>query len=135
MHADLPRRARRRAAQQAVWRALPIFRERRTPDARQSPGDPPDIYPAGRLDADSEGLVVLTANGALQARIAHPRHKMPKTYWVQVEGTPGTAARALGEGVDRRRSDARDARAIAEPALWPRDPPIRKRRAIPTAWL
>jgi 23S rRNA pseudouridine2457 synthase len=101
--------------------------------------DVPDVYPAGRLDADSEGLVVLTANGALQARIAHPRHKAGKAYWVQVEGVPDanqlaalTAGVALRDGLAR----AVSARTMADPeALWPRDPPIRARRAIPASWL
>jgi 23S rRNA pseudouridine2457 synthase len=99
----------------------------------------PDVYPAGRLDADSEGLVVLTADGRLQARIADPRHKLRKTYWVQVEGAP-TAAQiaALESGVALPDGPTRPAivRAIAEPtAMWPRVPPIRVRKAIPTAWL
>ena len=97
------------------------------------------VYPAGRLDADSEGLVVLTACGALQARIAHPRHKLAKTYWVQVEGEPQPSQlAALIVGVELRDGMARadEARQITEPvALWPRDPPVRVRRAIPTAWL
>jgi len=101
--------------------------------------DVPDVYPAGRLDADSEGLVVLPANGQLQARIADPRYKLHKTYWVQVEGTPSDDALAtLVEGVSLRDGPARalDARAIAPPAgLWPREPPIRVRKAIPTAWI
>jgi 23S rRNA pseudouridine2457 synthase len=99
----------------------------------------PDIYPAGRLDADSEGLVVLTADGVLQARISSPRNKLRKTYWVQVEGTPTPAAlAALAAGVDLGDAVTRPAgvRAIPEPAaLWPREPPIRVRRAIPTSWL
>lgn len=99
----------------------------------------PDIYPAGRLDADSEGLVVLTADGALQARIADPAHKLPKTYWVQVEGTPTPdALRALASGVPLDGVLTRPARAatMVEPSpLWPRVPPIRVRRHIPTAWL
>jgi len=99
----------------------------------------PDVYPAGRLDADSEGLVVLTADGALQARISSPRHKFTKTYWVQVEGTPSaTALATLRRGVDLGDFVARPVavREMAEPStLWPRDPPIRVRRAIPTAWL
>lgn len=98
-----------------------------------------DVYPAGRLDADSEGLVVLTADGALQARIAQPRAKLPKVYWVQVEGEPiDERLRALANGVVLPDGLARAARVrrIAQPAgLWPRDPPIRVRRAIPTAWL
>ncbi|HET9045872.1 MAG TPA: pseudouridine synthase [Casimicrobiaceae bacterium] len=101
--------------------------------------DIPGVYPAGRLDADSEGLVVLTADGALQARIASPKHKLPKVYWAQVEGVPAPPAlAALRRGVDLGPFITRPAaaREIAEPAvLWPRDPPIRIRRAIPTAWL
>ncbi len=98
----------------------------------------PGVYPAGRLDADSEGLVVLTADGRLQARIADPHHKLPKTYWVQVEGAPDAAAlRALARGVALADGPTRPARVrvMPEPAVWPRDPPIRVRRAIPTAWL
>ncbi|MFO1302616.1 MAG: pseudouridine synthase [Burkholderiales bacterium] len=101
--------------------------------------DVPGVYPAGRLDADSEGLVVLTGNGPLQARIAQPGAKFPKTYWVQVEGRadPGALA-SLVEGLVLRDGPARaiEARAMPEPsALWPRDPPIRVRKAIPTSWL
>jgi len=99
----------------------------------------PGVYPAGRLDADSEGLVVLTDDGRLQARIADPRHKLEKGYWAQVEGTPGEEAlRRLRDGVDLGEFVTRPARVreIAEPAgLWPREPPIRHRQAIPTAWL
>ena len=99
----------------------------------------PGVYPAGRLDADSEGLVVLTDDGRLQARIADPRHKLEKGYWVQVEGVPGPQAlEALRRGVDLGEFVTRPAHVevIGEPAgLWPRDPPIRERRAIPTAWL
>jgi len=101
--------------------------------------DVPDVYPAGRLDADSEGLVVLTADGRLQARIAQPRTKLPKVYWVQVEGSPDPAQlHALAHGVELPDGPTRPAaaRPIDEPAgLWPRQPPIRVRRAIPTAWL
>ena len=101
--------------------------------------DVPDVYPAGRLDADSEGLVVLTANGPLQARITQPRFKLHKTYWVQVEGAPSRMAlEALAAGVDLRDGTARavHARVLGEPAqVWPRDPPIRARKAIPTAWI
>src|SRR3954470_8037816 len=99
----------------------------------------PGVYPAGRLDTDSEGLVVLTDDGRLQAAIADPRHKLEKVYWVQVEGTPSPdALEALRRGVALRDGPTRPAgaRAIAEPpGLWPRVPPIRERRAIPTAWL
>lgn len=101
--------------------------------------DVPGVYPAGRLDADSEGLLLLTDDGALQARIAEPRHKLVKRYWAQVEGAPETAALArLAAGVDLGDYVTRpcQVRAIGEPAaLWPRVPPIRYRAAIPTTWL
>ena len=97
------------------------------------------VYVAGRLDADSEGLLILTDDGKLQAKIADPRHKLEKTYWAQVEGVPDESA------LDRLRAGIRlsdftaqpaKVRLIDEPAgLWPRDPPIRFRAAIPTSWL
>ncbi|MEO8302504.1 MAG: pseudouridine synthase [Betaproteobacteria bacterium] len=99
----------------------------------------PDVYPAGRLDADSEGLVVLTADGALQARIASPRSKLAKVYWAEVEGEPTSRMlRTLETGVDLREFVTAPAKARTIPApedLWARDPPIRFRKSIPTFWL
>lgn len=99
----------------------------------------PDIYPAGRLDTDSEGLLILTDDGPLQQRISDPKHKWPKTYWVQVEGIPNPAALdLLARGVDLGDCVTRPAQAtlIDEPTgLWPRDPPIRRRKHKPTQWL
>ena len=99
----------------------------------------PGVYPAGRLDTDSEGLLVLTGDGALQARITAPRRKLAKTYWAQVEGLPAAAAlRDLCGGLDLGDFVSRpcEARRMDEPSgLWPRDPPIRSRLHIPTAWI
>jgi 23S rRNA pseudouridine2457 synthase len=99
----------------------------------------PAVYPAGRLDTDSEGLLLLTDDGGLQARIANPRHKLEKVYWAQVEGAPAEAAlTALRNGVDLGDFTTKPAgaRLIDEPSiLWPRDPPIRYRAKIPTTWL
>lgn len=99
----------------------------------------PGVYPAGRLDRDSEGLMVLTDDGRLQSRIAEPRHKMPKTYWVQVEGLPDDAALdALRKGVrlkDGLTRPAQAARIDPPAALWPRDPPVRYRKSVPDCWL
>jgi 23S rRNA pseudouridine2457 synthase len=96
------------------------------------------VYPAGRLDRDSEGLLVLTDDGGLQARVADPRHKWPKTYLVQVEGAPDQAAiAALREGVTLKDGPTQPAevRQIAPPDLWDRDPPVRFRKSVPDHWL
>ncbi len=101
-------------------------------------GLPPDVYPAGRLDHDSEGLLLLTDDGALAHRITDPRHKAPKTYWVQVEGALQDAQLdALRRGVSLNDGLTLPAKAerIDPPALWPRDPPVRFRKTVPDAWL
>ena len=99
----------------------------------------PGVYPAGRLDTDSEGLLLLTDHGPWQAHIADPKHKLPKTYWVQVEGEPDDAAlAALRRGVDLGDfvTLPAEVQRMAEPdGLWPRTPPIRYRASIPTSWL
>ncbi|MFM2371286.1 MAG: hypothetical protein RIS85_1008, partial [Pseudomonadota bacterium] len=100
--------------------------------------DRPGIYPAGRLDLDSEGLLLLTDDGRLQAQIANPRYKTPKTYLVQVEGEPDEAAiAALCRGVRLKDGMTLPAQAerIDPPALWPRDPPVRFRKTVPDTWL
>lgn len=98
----------------------------------------PGYRVAGRLDYDSEGLLVLTDDGVLQQRIANPRHKLWKTYLVQVEGVPSPQAlQRLRDGVELKDGPTLPARAhaVAEPAVWPRNPPIRERRAIADSWL
>jgi 23S rRNA pseudouridine2457 synthase len=115
-----------------------------------------DVRPAGRLDHDSEGLLLLTNDGRLQHRLSDPRHKLPKTYWVQVEGEPedgdlealrrgvileAATATSLSRGPrlgpigDGRRTRPAQVKRIAEPELWPRNPPIRYRKTVPTSWL
>lgn len=100
--------------------------------------DYPGFYAAGRLDFDSEGLMLLTNHGPLQHRISDPAHKLPKTYWVQVEGLiTAEALKSLGEGVNLKDGKTLPAKAglINEPDLWPRNPPIRMRQNIPTSWI
>jgi 23S rRNA pseudouridine2457 synthase len=100
--------------------------------------DAPGFYPAGRLDTDSEGLLLLTDDGKLQAHIADPRHKLPKTYWVQVEGTPSDEALAhlrRGVNVGDFTTLPAEAERIAAPDIWPRTPPIRVRKFIPDSWI
>ena len=120
---------------------LSQFTDRGTETARATLSDfiaVPGIYPAGRLDRDSEGLLLLTDDGALQARIADPKFKLPKTYLVQVEGMPGEAALAqVRQGVRLNDGMTRPAEveAIETPELWPRDPPVRFRKSVPDGWL
>ena len=101
--------------------------------------DVPGVYPAGRLDRDSEGLLLLTDDGRLQTEIADPKHKMEKTYWAQVEGVPDEAAlAAFRKGLDLKDGRTRPAsvRRMDPPeALWDRDPPIRFRKSVPDCWL
>ncbi|MEL7166911.1 MAG: pseudouridine synthase [Pseudomonadota bacterium] len=100
--------------------------------------DLPGVYAAGRLDRDSEGLMILTSDGRLQSRIAHPKYKAPKTYLAQVEGEITDDALAqLRSGITLKDGPTRPAQAqrIAPPDIWPRDPPIRVRKSIPDSWL
>jgi 23S rRNA pseudouridine2457 synthase len=117
------------------------FTDRSTPARRTLAGFglPAGVYPAGRLDFDSEGLLLLTDDGTLAHRITDPRHKQPKSYLVQVEGTPSEAQLAgLREGVALNDGPTLPARAClleAAPALWARDPPVRSRKTVADAWL
>lgn len=125
----------------AFWKPFGVLSQFTDTDGHPGLGrfDLPDgVYAAGRLDHDSEGLLLLTDDGRLQHRLTDPRHGHPRTYWAQVEGVPeATALEALAEGVvvQGRRTLPATARAIAPPDLPPRDPPIRQRKSIPTAWL
>jgi len=120
---------------------LSQFTDRGSDGARATLSDHiavPGVYPAGRLDRDSEGLLLLTDDGRLQARIAEPRYKMPKIYWVQVEGDVGEDALAsLRRGVTLNDGVTRPAEAerIDPPDLWPRDPPVRFRKSVPDCWV
>ncbi len=101
--------------------------------------DVPGVYPAGRLDTDSEGLLLLTDDGALAHRLTDPRHKEPKTYWVQVEGAPGEEhceALRRGVGLKDGMTLPAEARVLASaPSLWARTPPVRVRKTVPDAWI
>lgn len=120
---------------------LTQFTDRSSPSPRPTLsgfGLPQGVYPAGRLDRDSEGLLLLTDDGMLQARIADPRHKMEKTYLVQVEGAPDDEALApLRRGVLLNDGMTRPARVqlIPPPSLWPRNPPVRHRQSVPDRWI
>ena len=120
---------------------LPQFTDRGSETKRATLSDfidVPGVYPAGRLDRDSEGLMILTDDGKLQARIAEPKYKMPKTYLAQVEGEIAEESLSLlRQGIELKDGITRPAEAewIAEPNLWPRDPPIRVRKSIPDSWI
>ena len=120
---------------------LSQFTDHRSPTPRATLSDHvdmPGVYPAGRLDRDSEGLLLLTDDGRLQNRIASPRAKIEKTYLVQIEGLPDQAALdALRQGVTLKDGPTRPARVrrIDAPDLWPRDPPVRYRKSVPDCWL
>ncbi|SDE00130.1 pseudouridine synthase [Limimaricola pyoseonensis] len=120
---------------------LSQFTDARSPTPRATLSDfidRPGVYPAGRLDRDSEGLMLLTDDGRLQARIADPKHKMEKTYLVQVEGAPDEAAlEPLRRGLTLKDGPTQPARArlIEAPDLWQRDPPVRFRKSVPDAWV
>ncbi|WP_338244728.1 pseudouridine synthase [Aurantiacibacter hainanensis] len=120
---------------------LSQFTDRGSPTQRATLSDfidVPGVYPAGRLDRDSEGLLLLTDDGRLQARIADPKFKLAKTYLVQVEGEPDDAALTrLAQGVELKDGLTRPAQAerIADPDLWPRDPPVRFRKTVADSWL
>lgn len=120
---------------------LSQFTDRGSETTRQTLSDfiaLPGVYPAGRLDRDSEGLLLLTDDGRLQERIADPKYKLPKTYLVQVEGEATDAnLEALRRGVHLKDGMTRPAKAerIAAPDLWPRDPPVRFRKTVPDCWI
>jgi 23S rRNA pseudouridine2457 synthase len=116
------------------------FTDRSTPPRRTLAGFglPAGVYPAGRLDFDSEGLLLLTDDGSLAHRLTDPRHKQPKTYWLQVEGEPSAPQLdALRAGIELKDGPTLPAQVtrIAPPALWSRDPPVRFRKTVPDAWL
>lgn len=120
---------------------LSQFTDARSPTPRATLSDfikVPGVYPAGRLDRDSEGLLLLTADGRLQAQLSHPRHATEKRYLVQVEGAVTDAdLEPLRQGVELKdgMTSPAKARLIDAPALWPRDPPIRARKSVPDCWI
>jgi len=120
---------------------LSQFTDLKSPTPRRTLSDfitVPDVYPAGRLDRDSEGLMVLTDDGDLQAKISNPRHKMSKMYYAQVEGAPTDAdLQPLRDGVALKDGPTRPAKValINPPALWERDPPVRYRKSVPDTWI
>ncbi len=144
---DAPAKIRHTAAMAQVilfnkpFGVLSQFTDARSPSPRPTLSayiDVPGVYPAGRLDRDSEGLLVLTDDGKLQARIADPKHKLSKTYLVQVEGAPGDSdLQALRNGVTLKDGPTRPAKArlIDPPLLWERDPPVRFRKSVPDQWV
>ncbi|MEJ2411334.1 MAG: pseudouridine synthase [Novosphingobium sp.] len=123
------------------YEVLSQFTDAKSPSPRATLSDfidVPGVYPAGRLDRDSEGLLLLTDDGRLQARIADPKFKLPKTYLVQVEGEPDEAVlAALRKGVMLKDGMTRPAevRRIDAPDLWPRNPPVRFRKSVPDSWI
>ncbi len=120
---------------------LPQFTDLKSPTPRPTLSDfidLPDFYPAGRLDRDSEGLMILTNNGRLQNKISNPKYKTEKTYWVQVEGTPSEQdLEPLRQGIALKDGPTLPARArrISAPKIWERDPPIRIRKSVPDTWI
>lgn len=123
------------------YNVLSQFTDRNSPTPRKTLSEYihlPKYYPAGRLDRDSEGLMVLTDNGKLQHKISHPDHKQEKGYWVQLDGNISSAAiNQLVRGVKLKDGITKPARAriISEPEIWERNPPIRVRKEIPTSWI
>jgi len=120
------------------FNVLSQFRDGEGRDTLAKYIDIPNIYPAGRLDRDSEGLIVLTDDGKLQGKISHPKHKMEKCYWVQVEGIPNSdALQQLRDGVDIKggRTAPATVKLIDTPSIWLRKPPIRERKNIPDSWI
>jgi len=123
------------------FNVLSQFTDKNSPTERKTLSEfipIPKVYPAGRLDRDSEGLLILTDNGQLQQQIANPKHDKEKSYWVQLEGAiTEKALQQLCQGVTLKDGISKPAQAklILEPQVWQRDPPIRERKHIPTSWI